>query len=229
MNKVALLGLLLAALTPVYARIEYAHVYYDDRALIEITQPFGFGSRGHIDIVLRDISIWRRHDSEDDYKLGNFGFFLANINSASSSVTQEMLSQACLLEERDLLKLFTFADPKVEAVIDGKAPNVTFHVEVKDGGLFSVFFANCEQRTPVSFAMKVSAYNLVGPQGRKDYLSIGEGELDVMYWVSSSSSSSSNFAQHHDWVLVCKAAEPSGAANVSSNVCRKQFHSRGSS
>uniref|UniRef100_A0A383W4F4 Intimal thickness related receptor IRP domain-containing protein n=1 Tax=Tetradesmus obliquus TaxID=3088 RepID=A0A383W4F4_TETOB len=183
MNKLLLLGLVLAALGSAYARIEYAHVFYDDRPLIEITQPFGFGSRGHIDIVLRDISIWRRHDSEDDYKLGNFGFFLANINSASSSVTQEMLSQACLLEERDLLKLFTFADPKVEAVIDGKAPNVTFHVEVKDGGLFSVFFANCEQRTPVSFAMKVSAYNLVGPQGRKDYLSIGEGELDVMYWV----------------------------------------------
>jgi hypothetical protein len=185
-------------------------VFYDDRALIEITQPFGFGSRGHIDIVLRDISIWRRHDSEDDYKLGNFGFFLANINSASSSVTQEMLSQACLLEERDLLKLFTFADPKVEAVIDGKAPNVTFHVEVKDGGLFSVFFANCEQRTPVSFGMKVSAYNLVGPQGRKDYLSIGEGELDVMYWVSSSSSNrlatrtcweglAAEHAQHELW------------------------------
>ncbi|KAF8073245.1 CAND7 [Scenedesmus sp. PABB004] len=199
----AVSALLCCCLPAALGRVEYAHVYYDDRGLIELTQPFGFGARGHIDIVLRDISIWRRHDERDaPPQLGNFGFFLANM-AADAAFASDALSAACLLDNREL-QLFRFADKKarrrraraaadaaaaaagalaVEAVISGTAPNVTFHVEVKDGGLFSVFFANCEPRTPVSFAAAVSSYNLVGPNDRRDYLSIGEGELDVMYWV----------------------------------------------
>ena len=34
----------------------------DDRALIPLTAPFAFADRGHIDITLRDIGMYRRHD-----------------------------------------------------------------------------------------------------------------------------------------------------------------------
>lgn len=79
--------------------------------------------------------------------------------------------------------MYNRADPKVEAVVRGTAPNVTFHVEVNDGGLFSLYFVSCEPGTPVSLRARVAAYNLVGPTGRRDYLSVGEGQLDTVYWV----------------------------------------------
>jgi hypothetical protein len=34
----------------------------DDRTIIPVTAPFAFGERGHIDITLRDITLFRRHD-----------------------------------------------------------------------------------------------------------------------------------------------------------------------
>lgn len=34
----------------------------DDRPLIPLTAPFAFADRGHIDITLRDIGMYRRHD-----------------------------------------------------------------------------------------------------------------------------------------------------------------------
>jgi hypothetical protein len=68
-------------------------------------------------------------------------------------------------------------------VIEGKNPNITFHVDIKDGGRFFLYFANCEPYTPVSFEIRVEQYNYVGPSGRKDYLSVGETELNVVYWV----------------------------------------------
>jgi hypothetical protein len=80
--------------------------------------------------------------------------------------------------------LFNSFSAQVAAVIDGKNPSVTFHVDIKDGGRFYLYFANCEAFTPVSFSIRVEQYNLVGPNGRKDYLSVGETELNVVYWVS---------------------------------------------
>lgn len=70
-------------------------------------------------------------------------------------------------------------------MIEGRNSNVTFHVDIKDGGRFFLYFANCETYTPVSFAARIEMYNLVGPAGeRRDYLSVGETELNVVYWVS---------------------------------------------
>jgi hypothetical protein len=43
---------------------------------------------------------------------------------------------------------------QVAAVIERKNANVTFHVDVADGGRFFLYFANCEAATPVSFAVR---------------------------------------------------------------------------
>lgn len=39
-------------------------------------------------------------------------------------------------------------------MIEGKNSNVTFHVDIKDGGRFFLYFANCEPYTPVSFSVR---------------------------------------------------------------------------
>lgn len=44
-------------------------------------------------------------------------------------------------------------------------------------------FVNCEKGAAVSLRATISMFNLK-PDGRRDYLSIGETELDVIYWVS---------------------------------------------
>eukprot|EP00878_Enallax_costatus_P004534 GHUV01004775.1.p1 GENE.GHUV01004775.1~~GHUV01004775.1.p1 ORF type:complete len:321 (+),score=66.73 GHUV01004775.1:120-1082(+) len=170
------------AAASVHGAIEYSRVFRDDRPLIEVTRPFGFGSRGHIDISLKGITLWRRHDQLDkEYNLAKLGFFLASVDS-QFQMTQDLMAGNCLLEDQDY-PLFRFSEKNVQAVVEDKKPEVTFRVDITDGGLSSVYFANCEKSMPVSFDVRVESYNLVGPEGRKDYLSIGESELDVMYWV----------------------------------------------
>ena len=50
------------------------------------------------------------------------------------------------------------------------------------GGEFSLFFANCAKATVVSFDIRVALYNVRGA-GVKDYLSVGEDMLPLVYMV----------------------------------------------
>ena len=45
-----------------------------------------------------------------------------------------------------------------------------------------LYFVNCDPGAAVSFKARLSMYNLK-PDGKRDYLSIGETELDTVYWV----------------------------------------------
>jgi len=87
------------------------------------------------------------------------------------------------LSEERANTIFTFADHMIQGVMSHKVDNATSHVNVKDGGMYILYFANCEHQMPVSFDLRVETFNLVGPNERKDYLSIGEAELHIMYWV----------------------------------------------
>ena len=50
------------------------------------------------------------------------------------------------------------------------------------GGEFSLFYTNCEKQTVVSFDIRVALYN-VKAGGYKDFLSVGEDMLPVMFMV----------------------------------------------
>lgn len=52
------------------------------------------------------------------------------------------------------------------------------------GGEWSLFFANCQKPSVVSFNAKVEMYNM--HNGQKDYLSIGEDMIPAVYLVSPS-------------------------------------------
>lgn len=67
-------------------------------------------------------------------------------------------------------------------MLTGEKDAAQLDIDVKNGGLASLFFINCEAGMPASFSVKIEQYNLVGD--RKDYLAVGETELDIMYWVS---------------------------------------------
>ena len=53
------------------------------------------------------------------------------------------------------------------------------------GGEWSLFFANCQKPSVVSFDVRLEMYNL--HNGQKDYLSIGEDMIPAVYLVSLSS------------------------------------------
>ena len=52
---------------------------------------------------------------------------------------------------------------------------------ILDPPQYTPYFANCDGAA-VSFSARIAAYNLK-PDGSRDYLAIGETELDVVYWV----------------------------------------------
>lgn len=165
----------------VHAKIHHSQVVIDDRKLIPLTDAFGFADGGKIDIKIKDVALYVKHDAEEDYRLENFGFFLSPVE-ADAALEQDLVDETkCILTETPYL--FNFKDSAVQRLINKEVDNVTFHYIVGNGGLYFLYFANCEKATPVSFDVKVEMYNL-DAYGNKDYLSVGETELETMFWVS---------------------------------------------
>lgn len=147
-----------------------------------LAQPFGFGESGHITITLKKLALYRRHDQADkDFSLKNLGIVMTDVDT-QAKLEEYLQASKCPLQDSDMV-ISTFDNPLIQKVLTGEKDAAELAVEVKNTGLTSLFFINCEDGMPASFAVKVEQYNLVGPDGRKDYLAVGETELDVMYWV----------------------------------------------
>ncbi|GFH12190.1 uncharacterized protein HaLaN_07828 [Haematococcus lacustris] len=100
---------------------------------------------------------------------------------ADAALEQDLADDnKCILTE--ITHLFTFKDSGIQAVINKEISNFTFHFVVESGGLFYLYFANCERSTPVSFDSLIEMYN-VDERGNKNYMSVGETEMEVVYWV----------------------------------------------
>jgi hypothetical protein len=179
--KLLLLGLIVALTAPAaLGKIHHSIVQTDDRKLIPLTDAFGFADRGRIDITIKDIAVYVQHDVEKDLNLDDFGFFLSPVE-ADAALEQDLADDSkCILSEID--NLFTFKDSGIRSIIANKGGNFTFHFIVENGGLFYLYFANCERATPVSFDSMIEMYN-VNEEGARNYLSVGETELEAVYWV----------------------------------------------
>lgn len=173
----ALAVLVLASV--VSAKIVHSKVKNDDRALIPLSEAFGFGQEGAIDFYIRGVTVYRTPDNTEAINYNNFGVFLSSAD-AEASLENDLTQDRCPLAGRDVV-LFTFTDQNIRDLMDEKINNFTFHWNLKNGGVFYLYFANCEPDTPVTFDARIEIYNVF--KGRKDYLSVGETELDVVYWV----------------------------------------------
>ncbi|KXZ52730.1 hypothetical protein GPECTOR_8g123 [Gonium pectorale] len=179
--RASLLLLLAVALGGASAKIHHSIVDKDDRPLIPLTDAFGFAEGGKLDITIRDIGLYRLHGSDEEVShWENFGFFLSPVE-ADVALEQDLAdSSKCILN--DVNNLFTFKDSAVQKVITEDQDAFTFHFIVENGGLFYLYFANCEPDTPVSFDSRIEMYNL-DKYGRKDYMSVGDTSLDAVYWT----------------------------------------------
>lgn len=157
-------------------------MYRDAHSVVLLAQPFGYGSAGHLTVTLQKLVLYRRHDQQDkEFSLKNLGIILSS--AASQPKFQEYLNtHKCPLQDQEL-SILTFDSPEVQKLLSGEAETAKLDVDVEAGGLASLYFINCEAGMPASFGIKIEQYNLVGA-GRKDYLSAGDTQLDIMYWVS---------------------------------------------
>ncbi|KAI8470208.1 MAG: G protein-coupled seven transmembrane receptor [Monoraphidium minutum] len=172
--------LLLGALLPLcHAKVTYTSLFRDDRSLIPVAPSFAFGDRGKIDVKLRDISIWQRHEDDSDVDYSNFGFMLIPVVQPDDSLERSLAAGECPLGREGTL--FTLDKPPALNVIKGGAENGTFHIDVDSGGWFFLYFANCGGAA-VSLRARIALYNMRDDGGR-DYMSIGETELDAVYWI----------------------------------------------
>ncbi|GLI58639.1 hypothetical protein VaNZ11_000376 [Volvox africanus] len=180
MSRSVLCLLLVLAAVEVKAKIHNSILEKDDRRLIPLTDAFGFAENGKLDITITDIALYRLNGASETINSEKFGFFLSPVE-ADTALEQELADDAkCILDEFN--NLFTFKDKSVQDVINGTLTEFTFHFVVQKGGLFYLYFANCEDDTPVSFTSRIEMYNL-NSRGRKDYLSVGDTELDAVYWA----------------------------------------------
>lgn len=185
MRPLAVLFVLLA-LHSAQCRIADIQIQRDDRALIPLSEAFGFGSGGRLEIELSRVDIFVKHDvlgkkNSSLFNFDNFGFFVTAADD-ELAFEKEIMESRCPLGDEEKL-LFTFADPKVQQVLNGDAKEMKFTATLENGGMFYLYFANCEDNVPVSLKALVQMYNF-NANGSKDFLSIGQTELTAMYWVS---------------------------------------------
>lgn len=189
-TPLALLCVVLAvATTAVQARITHREVDRDGRALIEIEMPFGFADNGMIKLQLSHVRTFVSNLRRDE---GNqplapakekMGFFL--VRSANEVVLQQHYeTTTCFLEdETGLQQLFTLADEGVDEKLEKEHVFKFEQPLVGQPGEYSLFFANCDSRSLISFKIRVEMFSVYGEgeNSRVDYLSVGEQELPTLY------------------------------------------------
>lgn len=99
--------LLLAFFGSAAGRITQAKVRRDDRQIILIARPFGFGTDGHIDITLSNQTLYRTPGSSkpDASKLG---IFVTTAEAETQLEADLGTDGTCILENKHVSTLFTF-------------------------------------------------------------------------------------------------------------------------
>ena len=105
---------------------------------------------------------------------------------AEAQLEIDLAQGTCALEAQTALTLLTLKQVEQN---NGDQMNSTYLSDAMKnlvpsytGGEWSLFFANCQKPSVVSFDLTVSMYNMYN--GQRDYLSIGEDMIPSVYLVS---------------------------------------------
>ena len=199
MKRFQWLGLLvvltLFATSCVEARINEAKIERDGRGIILIAEPFGFGSDGHLEVTVSNLE---SHRSNVDPSL--LGFFITS-TQAEAQLELDLAQGTCALEDSNVLKLLTLAQVE-ESMKAGQNSTSILSLMAElvpdyQGGEWSLFFANCQKPSVVSFDIITAMYNI--HDGHRDYLSVGEDMIPSVFLVSC------NVSSKNCWSFMCSA------------------------
>ena len=105
---------------------------------------------------------------------------------AEAQLEVDLEQGTCALEAETAIKLLTLKQVEENAKEGQNSTSVsdtmTNLVPSYNGGEWSLFFANCQKPSVVSFDLTASMYNVHG--GQRDYLAIGEDMIPSVYLVS---------------------------------------------
>lgn len=160
-----------------HAKISDSVIERDGRGIILLAEPFGFGTEGHLDMTVSNLEL---HRSNVDTALQ--GFFITS-TQAEAQLEVDLEQGTCALEAETAIKLLTLKQVEQNAQ-EGQnstslSDTMTNLVPSYNGGEWSLFFANCQKPSVVSFDLAVSMYNVHG--GQRDYLAIGEDMIPSVY------------------------------------------------
>lgn len=183
-SLLCVLVLALTAAGPALARITDAVIEEDSRSLFPIDTPFGFGKDGTIEIgvagfLTKPLSGYGKVAPD----LKEMGFFIT-MAEAQTMLEYDLSQDICPLKAENTVKLFTMDEvvaAKKQDVFKFKAELQSLIVDYQ-ANEFQIFFANCAKDSVVSFSLRTELYN-VKPNGKRDYLSIGENQLPLVYMV----------------------------------------------
>ena len=106
---------------------------------------------------------------------------------AEAQLELDLSQGTCALLAETVVKVLTLRQVEDNAQAGKNSTNLSKAmanlVPSYAGGEWSLFFANCQKPSVVSFEMRVEMYNM--HNGQKDYLSIGEDMIPAVYLVRS--------------------------------------------
>jgi len=163
---------------PCVGKITESMVDKDDRAIVLIARPFGFTPGGTIDITIKKPRVFLDQHAPPADK-NKLGFFITT-SEAETQLETYLADGSCVLWNEAVDRLFTFQDME-----NNKNPQGIYNyvntIAPEKAGEYSLFFANCEPNTVVSFDITVSLSNTKGD--KKDFLSAGEAPLPTLYLI----------------------------------------------
>jgi hypothetical protein len=122
-----------------------------------------------------DVSLLCSSPYQDDYLL-----------QAEAQLELDLAQGTCALQAETVTKLLTLKQVEDNSKAgDNKtilSDTMANLVPGYTGGEWSLFFANCQKPSVVSFNLNVAMYNM--HNGQRDYLSIGEDMIPSVYLVS---------------------------------------------
>lgn len=105
---------------------------------------------------------------------------------AEAQLELDLAQGTCALEAETVTKLLTLKQVEDNSKAGGNSTTLSETmanlVPGYHGGEWSLFFANCQKPSVVSFDLNVAMYNM--HSGQRDYLSVGEDMIPSVYLVS---------------------------------------------
>lgn len=169
-----------------FTKITDAHVRKEDRLLVPLDEPFGFGPGGRINITLSKFTLFPLYDLDKKTTIS------PSLKRMGLTITTPygglLLEEAigtegtCALDSDEQITLITFDEIDLatksidrEIVLDELLENFS-------GGEFILYFANCEPQTAVDFELRLALYNRKDQVN--DFLPVGQDVLPLLYTIS---------------------------------------------
>jgi len=176
----------LLAVPSVFGRITDAEIRKEDRLLVPLDEPFGFGANGNINISLSGFVLRPLYDPQrktvSKPNLSKMGILITTPYGGLLLEDQITNQGACALDSDEQITLITFDQIDLTSGVLEKDFALSRLIESYAGGEFLLYFANCEAVTAVDFDITLSLYNQKG--AKFDFLPVGDDILPLLYFLA---------------------------------------------